>query len=261
MSDLTGRSPASRGSLASVGFTEVDGASKPSVMVCSSGHEKRGKTHWALTAPGPIAVVSSDTGTLEVCNKFKRAGKKIYYFEYAPLKRAATAETNLKIWDTVEKAVRTAVEDTGIRTLVVDTGTETWELLRLARFGKLTQVMPHHYGPVNAEFRELLKAVQKRPGLNSVWIHKVKKEYKTNREGKDSWTGKYERSGFTDFGYVCDVIVENYLDSESKEFGIRIVDSRYETAEVIGLELTGDMGSFQSLAQLLFPDTEEEYWT
>ena len=36
-------------------------------------------------------------------------------------------------------------------TVVMDTASEAHELSRLAAFGKLTQVMPHHYGPVNAE--------------------------------------------------------------------------------------------------------------
>jgi hypothetical protein len=210
--------------------------------------------------PEPIAVVSSDTGTLEVASYWKRQGKKIHYFEYEPLKRAPDAAINAKLWDQVEAAIRTAVSDKSIRGLVVDTATEVWELLRLARFGKLTQVMPHHYGPVNAEFRELLKTVQRRPGLNSVWIHKVKKEYKTNKEGKDSWSGKYERAGFTDFGFIADVIVEHYLDAENRLFGTRIIDSRYQTMDVIGVELIGPLNTFSTLGQLCFPESKEGDW-
>lgn len=241
-------------------FEEITGESQPSLMVCSAAHEKRGKTHWGMTMPDPIAVVSSDTGTREVAAKWKRDGKKIHYFEFEVQRKGPDAAAHAKLWDDVEAAIRTVIRDTKVRSLLVDTGTEVWEQLRLARFGKLTQVMPHHYGPVNAEFRELLKAVQKRPGLNSVWIHKVKKEYKTNREGKDSWSGKYERAGFTDFPFVADVIVEHYFDTDEREFGTRIIDSRYEPMTINGMELTGTLNNFASLGQLCFPETDEDYW-
>lgn len=242
------------------GFEEITGQSEPSLMVASAGHEKRGKTHWAFTMPGPLAVISSDTGTREVAAKWKRAGKKVHYFEYEIQKQGLDAAAHAKMWDRVEVAVRTVLSDKSIRGLILDTGTEIWEQLRLARFGKLTQVMPHHYGPVNAEFRELLKAISRRPNLNSVIIHKVKKEYKTTKEGKDGWTGKYERAGFTGIGYDVDVIVEHYLDTDANDFATRVVDSRYETINVNGMELVGDMNDFPTLAQMCFPDTTEEYW-
>ena len=250
-----------KSTLQAAGFQELTGESQPNLMLCSAGHEKRGKTHWAFTMPSPIAVIASDTGTREVAAKWKRHGKKILYYEFEVQRKSPDAAAHAKLWDDVEAAIRTVIRDTSIRGLLVDTGTEIWEQLRLARFGKLTQVMPHHYGPVNAEFRELLKAVQRRPGLNSVWIHKVKKEYKTNREGKDSWSGKYERAGFTDFPFVADVIVEHYFEDTEREFGTRVVDSRYETMTVNGMELTGDMNNFATLGQLCFPETDEDYWS
>ncbi len=50
-----------------------------------------------------------------------------------------------------------ALESKEIKSIVIDTASEAWELVRLARFGKLTQVMPQHYGPVNTEFRDMIK--------------------------------------------------------------------------------------------------------
>ena len=250
-----------KSNLAAAGFQIITEETYPSLMVCSSGHEKRGKTHWAFTQPGPLAVISSDTGTREVAQKWTKLGKKIHYYEFEVQKRSPDAAAHAKLWDSVEAAIRTVIADTSIRGMIVDTGSEIWEQLRLARFGKLTQVMPHHYGPVNAEFRQLLKAVQKRRGLNSVWIHKVKKEYKATKEGKDAWSGKYERAGFTDFPFEADIIIEHFVDMDARDFGTRIVDSRHETITVNGMELMGDMNNFATLGQLCFPDTDEDYWS
>ena len=100
------------------------------------------------------------------------------------------------------------------RTMVVDTHTEFWQMLRLARFGKLEQVPPKKYDEVNKEMRDMVKAVKQRRDLNAFFIHKYKKEYAATKkpdgtQGMDSWTGFYERAGFGDMGFLSDVVVEN----------------------------------------------------
>ena len=249
-------------SLAKLGFTDKPGMDLPSLSICSSGLEKKGKTHFAFTAPGPIAVIASDTGTLEIADKFRRQGKAVYYAEYEMPRgsgsaRQAAAE---KTWNKVEDFIYGVAEERSIRTFIGDTGTEFWELLRLARFGKLTQVMPHHYGPVNEEFQSMVKRIAKRPGLNSIWIHKAKKEYKTNKEGKDAWTGRHERAGFGDMGYLCDVVITHHFDTETREFYLKVADSRKNTQELIGLELRAEMCDFPTLAQLAYPESDPSYW-
>jgi len=244
-------------------FQKVTVAEKRSLSVCSYGHEKRGKTWFALSAPGPVAVISSDSGTENAVREWQRQGKEIYLFQHTLPPLGQKIEVYESAWDRLAEAVYEAITSAQFRSVVVDTATEVWELLRLARFGRLTQVMPHHYGPVNNEFRSLLnKAVAS--DKNTVWIHKVKKVYKTNKEGKDSWTGEWERSGFADFGYIIDVVIEHRIveddDSGKLDFGVKVIDSRFRPTEVCGRIFTGFEATFPALAMTLLPDTAIDAW-
>lgn len=246
--------------LKKAGFERISNDIAESLSICSSGKEKRGKTFWAFTAPGPIAVIASDTGTENVVRQMQRAGKEIELYRYQVPPSGEQVSVYDREWVKLENAYQ-AVLKSDYRTLITDTATEVWEMMRLARFGKLTQVMPHHYGPVNAEFKELVKSVCAKPGLNSIWIHQLKKEYKQGKEGKDAWTGGWERAGFSGMPYLVDAVIEHYIDLDDRSFGVRILDSRYRTAEVLGEELTGGLCSFPMLATLLKPEVDEGEWS
>lgn len=242
-------------------FKKLTDKETASLSICSSGREKRGKTFWALSAPGPIAVIASDPGTESAVRQWQRAGKDIVCFFHTLPASGQKIEVYEAAWQRVAAAFDEAVQSPSIRSIVIDTATEIWELLRLARFGRLTQVMPHHYGPVNAEFRSLYHRVAG-SGKNTIWIHKVKKEYATNREGKDSWTGRWERAGFSGFEYLADVILEHDLvvENDRPEFTVRVIDSRYHPTKVNGERFSGLMCSFPALASVIRPECSMEDW-
>lgn len=247
-------------SMSGLGFSVPSEEAAFSLAVCSTGREKKGKTHWAFTAPKPLACIASDTGTESVARNFRRADPRIacYNYRVPPIGQARSEYE--KEWLKLEKAYTSVLLNRNIRSLVGDTWTEIWEMLRLARFGKLTQVMPMQYGPVNNEMKDIVKSLVDRPDLNVVFIHKVKKEYKTNKAGIDAWTGKFERAGFGDMGYLADVTIEHLFNTETREFGIKVLDSRYNTAMVVGNEYWGDLCNFQMLASDCFPTTDLDYW-
>lgn len=268
-------------SLAEAGFLDPVQTTVPRVSVCTTAGEKLGKTHWALTAPGPIAVISTDTGTREIVERFIREwGKKIKLCQLTAataLVEAKRGDAGMAEWLRVEEAIYAVVEDKSIRTLVVDTATEVWELCRLAYFGKLAQVKPHHYAAPNNRFRVLLKyCYDTRLDLNAVWIHKHKKEYKASGKNEDSnWTGKYERSGMADVPFLTDVVAEHFKRVERDEenlshlfFGLRVLDSRLKPEYVVGTELESEAGmaggidqcNFATLAQTVWPETTLDYW-
>lgn len=269
-------------SLAGAGFVDPVQTTVPRVSVCTTAGEKLGKTHWALSAPGPIAVISTDTGTRAVVEKWiSEYGKDIKLFQLTAataLLEAKRGDAGVGEWLRAEEAIYAVVEDKRIRTLVVDTATEVWELCRLAYFGKLAQVKPHHYAAPNNRFRVLLKYVyDTRLDLNAVWIHKHKKEYKASGKGNDesNWTGKYERSGMADVPFLTDVVAEHYKRLERDEanlshlfFGLRVLDSRLKPEYVVGTELETEVGvaggsdqcNFATLAQAVWPETTPDYW-
>ena len=277
-------------SLASLGFGEVSLASRKALLVCSQALEKKGKTHFALTAPGPIALISTDTGSEETAAKFKKVGKVIHLLKSTPPKEIGTnVAAAITEWDKLLKAWYGVISDKSIRTMIVDTHTEFWQVMRLARFGKLEQVPPKKYDEVNKDMRDMIKAIKERQNLNAVFIHKVKKTYVGSRKpdgtaGMDSWNGEYERAGFGDMGYLCDVVVENNFSPpdepgkralrrpsgtradgtswqvEEKDFYIRILDTRYEMQDLIGQCFAGEECDFFNLVMAALPDADFDNW-
>jgi hypothetical protein len=247
------------------GFTEANNEEKLRLVLNVEGMEKCGKTHFALTAPGPIAVIDMDIGLEGVISKFTLQ-KKIYVasFNY---RDATTPDEWEKMWVKMKTAYMDALASKSIRTVIADTATEWWELVRMARFGKLAQVKPHHYAPVNAEFRDLLRKAYD-TDKNLILIHKQKKEY-TGDPG--SWTGNMERAGFGDIGYAVqanilswritalDEIYGKGREDGYKGFGITVRDCRQQ-AELAGTELLEPLNTFPVLASQVFPSTDQSEW-
>ena len=257
--------------LTKLGFQELNEEVAYRVVLSTVAPEKTGKTHFAMGVPGPVGVITTDTGTIEVAKQFMRR-KKIVVCNFKSAAELIQLHGENKAqpkyeseWERMKDAYMAVISDKRFRSLVFDTGTEGWELCRLAKFGKLTQVMPHHYGPVNSEFRAMIKAAYERSDLNAVFVHKVKKEYKAiGKDGKEVWTGRMERAGFGDMPYLVDVNLRHYFRGAGKDeddnptdacFGIEIIDSRINMLGSVGARLEGEFCNFQFLAETLFPDT------
>jgi len=207
----------------------------PRLIMSVMGLEKQGKTHFALTAPGPIAMFSTDIGEEGVVGKFT-GGKKIEIYEVARRDESEDQESVGKEWDNFKAAYLWSMRAKEFRTVLIDTATEIWELLRLARFGTLTQVMPYQYGPVNKEYRMLIREAYNWD-KNLILLHKMKAQYINDKK-----TGEYERAGFNDTGFLVQVNAQvwRYDPSEGGEFVITVNDAR-QNPEVAGVDFEGPM--------------------
>ncbi len=183
--------------LQALGFSDEQEPDWRRLVVNLYGREKTGKTHFALTAPEPIFFFNIDIGTKGVVDKFQVSGKKIYVYNVR-VRKGETIDVYKTLWTELKSRVE-KVYDVGKGTLVFDTGTEAYELCRLAAFGKLTEVKPHHYAPVNAEWRELLRTAYDSP-MNTIFIHKAKPKYVDNQRTKE-----YEVAGFGEMGFMSEV--------------------------------------------------------
>lgn len=267
------------------GFAPVTAERRRRLIVCSRAKEKHGKTHFAMTAPGPFAYIDYDQGTEGVLEKFVEAGAEIYKCDLPkPLivKAKITAATDKErerlekvdlerrvsqyddYWVKGRNAFVAGCDNKRIKTVIVDTASEFYEALCLARFGRLTQVMPFMYGPVKQDFRDVLRLAFGRDDLNVFFINKMKKEYKENSKGDAVATGKMEMKGFDDLGYIAQVVITHLrkdIPGGGVIFGIRIDDCR-ANPDCIGVELWSDDGmcDFPNLAMTVFPDTVPEDW-
>lgn len=236
--------------LKQAGFKEASAEVVPRLIVAIDGLEKQGKTHWALTAPDPIGLIDFDVGSEGVVSKFVKEEKKIMTVNIkVPETRADAAKSATEanaVWREFKAAYDYSLQN--FRTTIIDTATEAWELLRMARFGKLTQVMPHHYVTVNTEFRRLIRSAYDTDS-NLILIHKRKKQWREGSDGKANWTGDYERNGFSDTGFL--VQVNAIATRKNGEFHIHVVDCR-QNAQCAGLDMTDPMNTFQWLSDMVF---------
>lgn len=236
------------------------------MIVALDGLEKVGKTHFALTQPGPIAYQNLDIGTEGVIEKFQ-SDKVIHRADYKlKINKTDSQEEAMKKASPVIQQFLTDYNDVmlpamlsgKVRGGVLDTGSDLWKYFRIARLGKLTQVMPHHYVAVNSEFEGLIKAVYDTPG-NLVILHRLKAEWKDGEGGKGKKTGAFERDGYNQMGFLVQVNATAWRDPATGVFHLTVRDCR-QNPEVAGLDLEGEMATFPWLGVHVFPESSLEDW-
>jgi hypothetical protein len=250
------------------GFTLATGKVKHRLLVSVEAQEKAGKNHFGFTAPGPIYFHSFDFGDEGVIQKFQpggryyREGLRIYKAEYK-LKVAPgsavqlAADTARPVWATFYQNYYEGLR-LG-RTTVVDTATEAHEVLRMAEFGKLTQVMPHHYAPVNTAMKDLWRAAAD-SNSNLVMLHRMKEEWENtvvNGKEKGNKTGRWEMAGYKGTYFEAQVCCRAY--KEDGQFKLLVFDCR-QNPDLEGMVLEGEMLNFKTLGMLVFPESEESEW-
>jgi hypothetical protein len=240
------------------GYRKASITKKRRLIVSVTGPWKSGKTHLSLTAPAPIALIDMDTGLEGVVEDWaKKKEILISSFDYHD---ASNQDEHLRLWEDCKQAYLKPLKHPKVRTVVWDTATEGYELIRMARFGKLNKVamqggvaVPYPYGPVNAEYRDLLrKALDS--DKNVLLLHRTKDEYVNDKR-----TGRLVRAGLADMEFVVQVNLRTWYDEERGGFGFTVLDCR-QNRDVIGLELVEPLNTFSFLATQVFTDTSEEEW-
>jgi len=175
--------------LKSSGFSDTYTPAPQRLIANIAAPEKEGKTYLALTGPPPIMFISIDIGTEGVVERFQADGKQVFIYEVHYRKGGMQAEYK-GLWDGVKAAI-TAALLINEGTLVIDTWTEAHELCRLANFGKLSQVQPHHYGPVNAEMKGIIDDIYS-TRMSAALLTKMSKEFGGSEMVEKGWgdTGK-----------------------------------------------------------------------
>jgi len=205
---------------------------KRCLSMCINGRRGAGKSHFALEfSPRPVLIQPLDPTLRFILEKFDLTNVKMGQYprlsaeltkavsgikkaaEIADSKEAFTKmqEEAQKVWATYSQDFYSALS--WARTIIWDTGSEAWELLRLARHGKLTQIESFHYGALNSEFREMIRAAQD-TGVNHIILQKMKEKWgeTVSATGKVSRgpTGEWEPSGFSHIGYEVTLEGEVY---------------------------------------------------
>jgi hypothetical protein len=233
------------------GFTRAQSVVKHRLILSVEGLEGCGKTRFTLTAPAPIAFVNFDFGLEGVIESFQQ--QKAIYVATVKLdfagERGKVIEAAEKELAKVETNYQTALKQA--RTIIIDTGSELWELLRLAAFGKLEKVMPHQYAEPNQQMTRLIKLAYD-SDANLILTHRLKEQWINDKK-----TGAFEFSGMKDVPYLVQAHARMWTDEQG--YHLRIGKCR-QNSTVVGLELVNDMITFPTLASFVFPESEEKDW-
>lgn len=223
------------------------------------GLPKTGKTHFACTTPGPIVYFNFDRGEEGVLDKFvdgtldsKEIVTKVYEMPKEILLRIEdNMDHYLTIWREFVNDYRAVLQNKDVRSIIIDTETELWEIMRMARLGKMAQVMPTKYGPVNAEFECSLKGVLD-TDKNLILIDKLVPEYVNDKP-----TGKLKRSGYSKLDFVAQDQIRLDREELSPDIVGTVVYSK-KNLEVIGRTFEGPLLTFPFImADIHGTDPEE----
>ena len=240
-----------------VGFDKPSFDIKHRLIMSVAALEKCGKTHFSLTAPAPLALLNFDEGLEGVISKFSSRDVAVSNFNL-PNYSAVHDFDYLGTWERFKRSYAAALKHPKVRTIVVDTFTEVWELIRLARLGRIS-AKPQHFGPINAEMRELIKGVYD-TDKNLILLHKMRKVY-VGKMGSDdsSWNGEYEPAGFKDVPFLVQTNIRLRYDYEEETFTMDVTDCR-QNSKLFGRHLSGAMVQFPLLAAMVFPGTSPKDW-
>ena len=257
------------------------------VAIALFGKEGSGKTRFCCTAPDPIGFIPLDRKTRRTVNSInKELGKQIYMpdddfvrvsnpMKLATLKDSCGSSMPTKSpgghlccakhyyrqhVNAVKQAAFTLYEHPSIRTIIIDTGTQLWEDMLFAEFGRSQRIMPRDRGAVNQEMIDLLNCLS---GKNLIITHKAKEVWKN-----DHPTGKFEVAGFPHIGYHVNAMVEMAVDAKKKaedqgrfNLNVHLCQSNPDIQGPNGTGLLQDDAiSFPMLALAMFPDSEAEEW-
>ena len=247
------------------GYTKVSSDAMPPrrLVMRIGGFEKDGKTHFGLTMPAPISVLNIDRGLEGVVEKFARE-KEIHISKDFRAMPSVTREDNERRWDAIMEAYTVALEDHTIRSVLYDTDTEAWEIVRLGFFGKLVGVRELHYPEVNSIFRDVIDMALAHD-KNVILTCRLRKQYIRTKstEGKESasWNGKWEESGFGEFGSIVQANLRAKIESiDGKNTPtIRVINCR-QNMQMNGEVFEGDMATFPWVAANIIEGTSPEDW-
>lgn len=235
------------------------------LLVGTDGWSGTGKTEFACSAPGPGIVLCLDRDFESMLDNPNPPGSRQdnYAFKTIKVPLATQLPTNrdyLAYWQEFYAYYKKALDNPDCRTVVIDGDSDSWELQRLAEFGKLTQVPPILYTQVNAARRAMIARAWD-SGKIVICTNKLKEGYESkmdsaNREVRTK-TGRDERQGFNDQDYLFQMQLRHF--HRDGKFGVKIVKCKADTT-LVGMELVGEDCNFAALVQVVYPQVPLEEW-
>jgi len=249
-------------------------------MIGTDGDTETGKTEFICSAPGPGIVLCLDRGYEAMLDNSSPPATRNPDFAFkviqVPLATTQTQPDYLRYWQSFYADYIKATSNPDALTVGLDGDSDSWELQRLAEFGKLLQIPEHLYSNVNAARRAMIcRGFDS--GKNVIATNKLKKEYVNDPSGatgsdgkpKQIWSGEWTRQGFRDQNYLWQIQIRHLFKPPSynrilkktlpKQYGIRILKCKVNS-DLVGEELWGDDCNFAGLVSLVYPQFGLKEW-
>lgn len=262
----------------------LPGLNRPGVMIGSEGKTNTGKSEFALSAPGPGIFICVDRGFDGMLDNPNPPPTRRDDFAFKVIQAPLATQTNqtdyLAYWKDFYEQYKKALANPDCKTVVLDGDSDTWELQRLAEFGKLTQIPSIMYANVNAARRAMIARAWD-SGKIVIATNRVEDEYvvKTNPDGSPIMdnqgkelkvkSGNEVRQGFRDTDYLWQIQLRHLYKEASiskltkkevpQQWGLRILKCK-PNPQLQGLELWGSDCNFQSLVQTIYPNVPLSAW-
>ncbi len=221
-----------------------------------------GKTYTALkTIPGPVVYLNGDRdndlllGRLR--GKFKReimsTERYTLKFKHDVMRgKGEAVDDNARIARTIRdrfKADLIAALESQVRHIVIDQSAFVWSLIRIARWGKLTEIPQILYSQANWEMEQIIHQADD-TGKVVIWLSPSEQVWEDVIEQTPNGpkktrrpTNKTQSVGYKGFDSAMTVIAEMHYDIEENARSLKIIKG----VQGIGQVLTGKEVTIPSL--------------
>jgi hypothetical protein len=250
----------------------------PRLLVGIDGESDTGKTEFAMSAPGPGLGICLDRGIDGALNNPTPPPTRRDNWQFkmiqAPLPTQAVQREYVQYYTEFYKWYKIALENGDARSVLIDGDSDSWELQRLAEFGKTVQIPPIMYTNVDAARRAMYAKAWDSEKI-VIFTNKVKPEYVDDLDQlgnvimgndgkpKQKKSGNLVRQGFRDQSYLFHVQLRTLYnpatEEKEQEWGVQV--TKFKTnRNLVGITLWGAECNLQTLLEMLYPDKPLQFW-
>lgn len=258
------------------------------LMLATEGRSDTGKTEFLMSAPGPGIVLACDRGFDAVFDNQSPPPTRRQDFGFKPLKMPMPTDFGsnkdyIPYYQTFYRETMGAIAIPDARTVCIDGDNFTWDLQKLAEWGRIQGIYPpvKYAEPTAARMSfyytlwESGKIIICTNMMKDEWRDKVNDDGTPvldkdgNRVGER--TGDSVAMGFPKQEYLWQIRVRHLYRAATvrklagkdvrvpQQWGIRIVKCK-ANPELVGEELWGESCNFKGLVQTVYPHIPLEAW-
>lgn len=207
---------------------------RPRGVINIQGLEKSLKTTLALSVEEPIYVLAFEKRTLQTADTEAKKGKTIYSVDLTDWTTGGLVAGNRKsaedIWAEFTMSFIGAMQHPDIASVVIDPFTIGYDVARLARLGKLSQVPPMFYEHLNSELSTLFWNADTY-GKNLIVVNTMGEEWINKAP-----TGNYKMDGWRHTPQAVQVNIQTWRNPQDNSFHATVMSSGVN-AHLNGMDL------------------------